>query len=582
MQSIPAKVSIIPHSVEAAQVTIREAAKQPLIPVEDRLRQIENRYNKLKTSRAPFLDEARRLSRDLMPFMYCDEIGDEQRRHDALIDPFSRGEANQSLVAKGVINLSKKISFLLYPYGAKFFKRMILPEVVEEAMASGESEQGEDSDTNVATTISSINNMLMARDGRLRQIMTASPDSDVFYQAIMHAVFAGNVVFFKPNLDSSKIYTIEDFVVLLDSTGEPTEVIVRDYIHVSKFPPKMLKKLFGTDDLEKFEEAAIQELPIYTRQVRRANHWEIQVEVLGQRVEEMGGKEDLDAPPFIYIPFLLYNRLPYAVGWLSHNYGDIAQLENTAMSINTLTEMMSKIKLFGPPSATGAEMARNGDNPDIIVATGTTKPEFIFANVANNLATLLQVYEKLERNIQAAFLLNESVRRDAERVTQEEIVALLKSLQDLLGGLYQALGRRWQRVYITRCERLAVRAGRLPALPEGTSEIVLTAGVETLEDDTEFQSLTQVLTLIFSQFGPEAAKYFNKQEIFTRLANLKGISKEGLIYSEEELQSELGVQQIIQIAEQLGPQGPQLIAGMMMQFLQQMGQQGQPQVSPPQ
>lgn len=548
---------------EIPQFNSRESISQvlnsiPDKPIKDRKHYIRDRYVKLSAARKPFEDEAERISQAVMPYLYTPEGTNG--------DIFSTPSTNQSLVAKGVINFCTELSSTIFPSNARFFKREMLPHVAEAAAQYAQQVSNDPVESaDAQTIIEQTNNALVARDKNIREAIKEGPDAENFYQAMIHAAIAGTAMIGLPNLETSKVYTIRNFVWQFDSSFETTEVIARDMIHVSKFAPEQLKKLYGTDDLETFEEANIEEVEVYTRMIRRYDHWEIQVEINGERFEDMEGQEDLDKPPFIVLPFFMFEGASYAVGWCTHNKGDIYQYENTSAAINMLIEAASKVFLRVPNGMkiTQKELSQ----PGYKYLFGDGDIQVAFADVSRLIQALSGVYGDLRKTIMGIFLLNEAVVRDAERVTSEEIQTVMAGLRKILGGLYLSLARRWQTPYLGRKEGLLIREKRLPQLPEGTTQIVMTAGLQTLESAEELQATDQWLQRL--AIFPEAAQRLNLDGLSLRIANHLSVITDGIWMSSEEAQSEAGVQQLVQLSKQMGAQGPQMLAALVSNALQQ-------------
>ena len=515
---------------------------------------ISLRYGTLETARQDALDEARKMSAAVIPYLYPPES----------VDIFNTEASEQGLVAKGIINLSAELSGTIFPANAKFFEHTVKPDLLREVEALKEQAEAEGINTassvEVASTVTQLNAKLISRDQILREIIKESPDAENFYQAILYAIVGGTAVFFKPNLSTSKIYTLEDFVCEFDTTQELVDVIVRDVIHPSKFAPEDLHSLFGTSDLQKFEDAEINAIPVYTRQVRRHEHWEIQVEVAGKRFKKMEGKEDLDSPPFIVIPFFLLPKQSYGISWCTHLKGDINQFENMALSINELIKAACKIIGYLPPEA---KMTQNEitNRPGLswIFSTGGDKPEMMLADISKNLNIVFQVFQSLQQQLMAAFLLSEAVRRDAERVPSVEVTAVLQGLRKILGGLHLSLARRWQYPYTRRVTRLAEQAGEVTELSKlDDVRLMLTAGVETLEAAEDMQAMGEWLGFVGSH--PEGMQRVNINELGGRIGNYKKIDVENLLFTDEQYQEKMGINQLVNIVQQMGPQGPGMAA----------------------
>lgn len=532
---------------------------------EEKKRYVERRYNELSSVRSPYLDEARLICQAIMPYLYPPD--------SQASDTFSLPAANQSLVGKGVINICTELSSTVFPANARFFRNTVMPELAQ-SIEIAKLQLGQEDAFNVATEQSAINNKLVARDQTLREIIKATPDAENFYMALLHCVVAGTACFAKPNLDTSKVYPLDQFVAEFDSTGELVDVVVKDEIHVSKFSPDQLRELFGHDDIEVFEQAKMTSIPVFTRQVRRFDHWEIQVEIAGQRYKKMEGKEDLESPPLIVFPFFMFPGHKLGVSYCSHNKGDIIQFENMSLAINEMAKAACKILAVLPPElkATQNEIS---NNPGLsFIFANQANVQMILADISKNMQAIQGVYDLVRQALMGAYLMKEAIRRNAERVTQEEIKEMAAGLRQLLGGLYISISRRFQHPYINRVERLAVNAGKIPRLPEGTAQITLTAGLETLESEEDQAALDGLVAKILG-INPEWLKKINGDEYITRTGNNLSVPLDGLVMSEEEQARQAGVDQLIELANQLGPQGPQIVAGVATQLVTQfMGKGG--------
>lgn len=571
--SKPSRENTLELTKSVRTETIKDALKSVnLGQLGEKDGQIQRRYDAMAEIRQEYLHEARRMSMASIPHLFPPE---------GTTDLTKLASPNQSLIARGVINISKSLSSTILPPNGRFFRHKTVPSVsmqMEQLKAQAKA-QGAAEEETLDMITSAVDNKLVARDERIREFIKASPDPETAYLGMVFAVMSGGACIFKPNLDSSKVYSIEDHVTSYDSTGEVTEVIVRDIIHISKFDPKALRELFGEDDPATYEAAGWTDLPVYTRQVRRFDHWEIQVEIAGKRFSRMEGKEELDSPPFIAFPFFLYPKKHYGIGWLTHNKGDIYQFENTNTTMNQMIQVASQILAVIPPDMGLTKVELEKGRPGLHVVFGEpAKVSMIMAEISRNMGAIGDLYQTMRQTILSMFLMNEAVVRQAERVTQEEIRTVIAGLKELLGGLYISLARRVQRPYLNRIVTLMERAGELEPIDKSLVNTILTAGVETLEAMEEQQNLDGWLARL-TQGGDQALARVNFTEYATRTANNQSVNLDNLIKTDEDLQREAGVQEIIQMASQLGPQGPQILSQAVQMIMQQMQQQ---QSGPPQ
>ena len=79
--------------------------------------------------------------------------------------------------------------------------------------------------------------------------------------------------------------------------------------------------------------------------------------------------------------------------------------------------------------------AKNG----AIVAGNAADVEFLQVQKQNDFATALQTMQLLEKRVQFTFLQNDAIRRNAERVTAEEIRVMAEQLEEGLDILETAI-----------------------------------------------------------------------------------------------------------------------------------------------
>lgn len=559
-------------SVEAAKSSLRSQDDKP-VSQDDKDKLISRRYQELSGIRMPYLDRAREIAAIVMPYLYP---------QPGATSSVGAPPPNQSLLGKGVINLGRSLGQTIFPASAKFFEHKMLPDVAAQAEAAlKEAEDagqgGPDSVEETASVVSGVNNALVARGDAIRQAIKSTPDAENFYQCLIHAIVAGQGLFLKPSVKDSKVYSLDRFVSVLDSSGEAVEIIAHDSVHISKFAPEHLKELFGTDDLSEFERLKQTNVEVYTRQIRRFDHWEIQVEIAGKRFSHMEGKEKLEEPPFILVPFFVFPGQAQPISWCEHLFGDLAMYENLSLTVTKVAQAASKCLMVVPPSmrTTQHELQASGDNGTLF---GDAKQVgFITAQIAQNLSAISEILNTLKRDLMNSFLMNESVQRSGERVTAYELQILVQALRNLLGGLFISIGRRWQYPYLGRMEGLMIAEGQLPALPKGLAQVVLTAGVETLDAADDLQNLDGWVARGM-QFGEVFSNQLNINEHMTRVANLQSVNVDKLLYTPQQMAQRQGMEEIHAMIAQLGPDGPQIVAQAARQIMSRLGtQMGQSQ-----
>lgn len=168
-----------------------------------------------------------------------------------------------------------------------------------------------------------------------------------------------------------------------------------------------------------------------------------------------------------------------------------------------------------------------------------------------------QVQEIINR-LKTSFLMLDAMRRDAERVTAEEIRAVAQELETSLGGVYTVISQEFQLPYISNRMSRMTKEKRLPELPKGVVRPSVITGFEALGRGTDKAKLLEFLSTAQQLFGPQFLSYINPLNGLTRLAASMGIPTEGLVKDEEQLMQEQQQAQEQQsqqmMIEKLGPQ----------------------------
>ena len=133
--------------------------------------------------------------------------------------------------------------------------------------------------------------------------------------------------------------------------------------------------------------------------------------------------------------------------------------------------------------------------------------------------------------------MNSSIRRDAERVTAQEIRVAHQELEIALGGVYAVLSQEFQLPLVELLMHKMQKEKKIPELPdEGLKPLIFT-GVEALGRGEDLNKLGMFLQHL-QPLGPEVLQELNISDYINRLAGSLGIDTEGLVKSEEQKQLE--------------------------------------------
>jgi hypothetical protein len=172
-----------------------------------------------------------------------------------------------------------------------------------------------------------------------------------------------------------------------------------------------------------------------------------------------------------------------------------------------------------------------------------------------------QMRQEVIGRLQESFLMTGAIRRDAERVTAEEIRQVTQMLEEGLGGLFTQLANTLQ-MPIAELEMAYLQGTKqLPEMPKDTLQPQIITGINALGREQELQKL-QVLIGQLSPLGPEVIQeYVNFGELASRMAAALSIDTEGLILTEDQRKQ----RQQQQMMQQLGQEGGTAAIQQMMQ-----------------
>jgi hypothetical protein len=132
----------------------------------------------------------------------------------------------------------------------------------------------------------------------------------------------------------------------------------------------------------------------------------------------------------------------------------------------------------------------------------------------------------------------ESVTRDAERVTAEEIRTMTQQLETSLGGVYTLLAEDFQKPLVSYILYDLIEQGKIDKLLKTglkNLDIKIVTGFEGLGRGQDYQRLATFLNLV--QANPELFNYVNISELLTRISVSLGIDK-GVLKTKQQLAQE--------------------------------------------
>ena len=345
-------------------------------------------------------------------------------------------------------------------------------------------------------------------------------------------------------------YKLNRYVVKRDPEGAVQLIILKESIAPAMLPEHL--RSLSEQQTTRVEDV----VDVYTC-VHRVDdkNFEVWQEVLGERVEETEGTYPADKLPWIALRMEVVTGQSYGYGYATSYLGDLKSLEGLSQAIVEAAAVSSKcIFLVDPASQTRARTL--ADAPNGAIREGRA-PDVTVVNMGNKGAALriaMEPVHSIRERLGLAFLMHQSLQRKGERVTATEVRLLASELEEILSGTYSLLSTELQLPLVSLIISKMQKERRLPKIPKDIVHPTIVTGVEALGRGHDLQRLDVFIQGAIQSLGPEIlSQFIDIRNYLDRRAVALGLTVEGLIKSEEEIQAERQQAAMQQAVQQLGP-----------------------------
>ncbi len=533
----------------------KEVGKETVESLQSASTSLEGRYGELATIRQPYLDRAREASKLTIPSLVPPESTNGASK---LYKPW------QSIGARGVNHLASKILLALLPPSSPFF-RFNIPQTEIDKLGDNPELK-----TELEEGLAKYEKEIMGEieSGNIRNSS---------FETILHLIVAGNCCPFMPSEGGMKVFHLDSYVVVRAPMGEVIELIVEEKLSPQQLDPKFKEIVLAKHKMSSTDPCKT--VKLHTCIKREGNKFLTYQEILGIRVPDSDGTYPLDASPFIPLRWNKIDGEDYGRGHVESCQGDLQSAEGLRQSIVEGSVAASKVIFLTNPNGV-TKMKTIAEAPNGAIRSGNAQDiTVVRVEKANDFQVALQTLTGIKTDLEATFLMNSSVSRDAERVTAEEIRFLASELESAHGGVYSLLGTEWQMPMVKRLMAQMVKKKKLKPLPKIIKPTIVT-GLEALSRGSDLQRLD-----IFMQgaqaMGPEVvAKYVDLSDYFTRRAVALGIDQKGLINTADQVAQKEQQAQMQSLVAQGAPNAIKALGDTAKERVKQEGQQQQQQPAP--
>lgn len=498
---------------------------------------IKARYHKLAADRQWYLDEAYASGRLTIPSIVPSQVDITTQTLDG--SPERLAKPWQVLGARGVRNLSAKLNLTLFPPTGAFMRYQLHPQVKKEL-----DDPSRDDTRGEFEKALSVRERVLMDDVESQNVRTKTD------LAFKHLLIAGNVMLYLMPEGGVRVFPLNSFVARRDFGGMPVEIIYVELMERATAPDEIISALIahGQEDPENpgmpMPNAGkkSETLEVYTRIRLVDGRYKVTQEADGVVIEAKNGSYAKDKLPFLALRFTVIDGEDYGRGYIEEIRGGLGSLDRLQQAIVLGAVNAAKLVPLVKPGAaiTPAKLMRaeNGQAilgyaDDVTMLQQNKNADFAFAE---------QTSVRLEQSLSAAFLLNSSFQRQAERVTAEEVRRMAEELEDALGGIYSVLAQELQLPIALRTEQRLIKKGLLGVIdPQSAIKVVVVTGLAAIGRGHEFNRnrefyghlAGEVMPLI-----PDIGRYLKAREVINRAAIGVGIPAEGLVKTDEEIQAE--------------------------------------------
>jgi len=476
-------------------------------------------YDKQVTNRSDYENRAEAYATLTLPYLMRRNGSDKGTPLD--------DEVAQSYGGRCVNSLKSKMGMALLPASTSSFRFVPDQEAFEQTLGA------ENTDAMV-----DIHKALAARTLQINTEIERQAIRESLFMVIAQMMVVGSVIIEKKDKNGIVIHPLKTIAVDLDNQGEPHAMAFMETLTVLP------------EDITGVEEADEYELYTYIYKNAENDNWTVKQSV---------GKDDVGAEmtysdddlPYKYLGWTWMSgdsmHRPYVEDYIQ----DLSQLNKLAGVLTDGAVIASKSLIFvdqrgGRTRTKDVSTSANGD-----VMDGSAEDVTAFQlNKNYDFQVPMEREANLKRELAASFLMNESVTRDAERVTAQEIQFMAQELEkSSLSGIYSMMATKWSK-WIVRMvmNELSIKFD--------TVEPEIITGLDALGRSQEAQKLDNYVGRMMN-LGME--RYLKKDVLAQKYAALEGLDVTGMLYTQDEVDTQVAEEQQAAIQAQAAQAGAQAL-----------------------
>lgn len=470
----------------------------------------------------------------------------------------------QSLGARGTNNLSSKLLLALLPPNSPFFRQKIDDKTMLELSQDEEAK-------------AAVEQALSQREIAIVEEIEAHGIRIPAFEMLKQLVVLGNSLIYSEDDGTLCVYRLDQYVCKRDPKGNVLEIVVHE-----KVSPLCLPETTRAE-IQKTQAKPEEVVDLYTRILRTPNNYVVSQEAAGVLIPESAGTYPLDKSPWRPLRWAAVSGEDYGRGLVEEYMGDLQSLESLTQAIVEGSAAAARLVFLVTSGTTRIKDLQDAPNCGFVSGNRDDVHALQVEKYAD-FRVAQETCDRLEKRLSAAFMLNESVSRPAERVTAEEIRYMARELEDSFGGVYSVLSQDLQMFLVKLTQDRMEKKGMLQKLPKESVKITIITGLDALgrsHDLTKLNAFMQEMEPVKDQLIPR----INFLNFADRAAAGTGVDIKGLFMSDKDYEAQQAKQQnqAVMTAAMTSGAGAQVAKGMMdkMPAGAAPGMAGAPGAAPP-
>ena len=467
-------------------------------------------YSSRISDRKPYEDRAELIAEVTLPYVIR---GESDSGSTAMTDSNA-----QSYGGRLVNTLKAKMGMALLPPSTSSFRYVAKPEEIA-ALTQGNKDN-----------VAKVHMLMSSNVNKVNAEIEVQQVRPSLFDVLLQLLVVGSVIVEKVKGDGIMLHRLQSFVVKLDNQGRPLQWafveevdILPEGVTVKQVKDKYELYTMGTID------------PSGT------GSWTVVQEIEGTLVGTEQTYKNYEDLPYHYLGWTWMTGDSYHRPYAEDYYKDLEQLDKLAKLLTDGAAIAAKSLILvnergGRTRKDNIAEAGNGDVIDgdaADITSFTLDKNFDFQ-------VPMEREANLKKELAAAFLMNESVTREAERVTAQEIRFMAQQLEtSSVAGIYSKLSITWSK-WIVHQVMLELDI-KFEAI-----EVEILTGLDALGRSQEAQKLDAVLQRA-EALG--LRHWFHDDEILARYTAFENVNTVGLLKTPKEVDAEMKQRQQ-QMAEQ--------------------------------